>query len=151
MKVKRHAKIIELIREFPIVTQDELGELLKQAGFDVTQATISRDIRELKLTKVTGDDGVPRYAVLSSVVSQFSDRFIRVFRDGVTSFDHAQNMIVIKTFEGMAMAVGACIDAMRFSEILGCIAGDDTVFCVTRGEQEAFSLIGKFKEIIQAE
>ena len=149
MKIKRHARIIELIKDEEVETQEELAQRLKDSGFEVTQATVSRDIRELKLTKITSWDGKQKYAVLSSVVSQFSERFLRIFRDGVVNLDHAQNLIVIKTLEGMAMAVAACIDAMGLAEILGCIAGDDTVFCAAGSERDAVNVIERLKEVLQ--
>ena len=155
MKIKRHSKIIELVKNYNIETQDELSEKLRLLGYEVTQATISRDIRELKLTKVSDSNGNQKYSVLPSVDNEFSDRFIRVFQDGVTNIDFAQNMIIIKTFEGMAMAVAACIDAMNYAEYIGCeimgtIAGDDTLFCVVKTEEQAISVINKLKEIMRS-
>lgn len=153
MKIKRHSKIIEIIKSNDIETQEELAVMLKSAGFDVTQATVSRDIRELKLSKVASENGKQKYTVYSSVLNEasFNDKFIRVFKDGVLSIDYAHNLIVLKTMEGMAMAVAACIDAMNNTEILGSIAGDDTIFCAMKSENEAITIINKFKEIIQLE
>ena len=148
MKIKRQSKIIEIINNNDVETQEELGDMLGKSGFEVTQATISRDIRELKLTKISCENGSQKYSTLSSVVSQFSERFVRIFKDGVVSLDYANNLIVVKTYEGMAMAVAACIDAMSFWEILGCIAGDNTIFCAVRSEDAAISIIEKFKAII---
>jgi len=151
MKIKRQSKIIEFISNNEVETQEELGDMLRRAGFEVTQATISRDIRELKLTKISCENGSQKYSALSSVVSQFSERFVRIFKDGVVSLNYANNIIVVKTYEGMAMAVAACIDAMSFWEILGCIAGDNTIFCAVRSEDAAVSIIEKFKSIINEE
>ena len=106
MKLERHSKIVELIGKYEIETQEELAEYLNQAGFAVTQATVSRDIRELKLTKVQSESGKQRYVVLQNQTS-FSDKYIRILRDGYMSMDMAQNILVIKTVSGMAMAVAA--------------------------------------------
>lgn len=103
MKLERHSKIVELIGKYEIETQEELAEYLNQAGFAVTQATVSRDIRELKLTKVQSESGKQRYVVLQNQTS-FSDKYIRILRDGYMSMDMAQNILVIKTVSGMAMA-----------------------------------------------
>ena len=148
MKIKRQSKIIELITKNEIETQEELCEALRKAGIEATQATVSRDIRDLKLTKIACENGAQKYAVLSSFISQFSERFLRVFRDGVVSADYARNLIIVKTLEGMAMAVAACIDAMSIPEILGCIAGDDTIFCALRSEETAVETLEKFREIL---
>lgn len=147
MKVERQSKILELIQTYDIETQEELADKLKEAGFEVTQATISRDIRELKLTKVATEDGLQKYTVLANQDQQLSERLIRVFRDGVVSMDYAQNILVVKTLSGMAMAVGAAIDAMNNREIIGTIAGDDTLFCVVKTELQTIQLIEKLNRI----
>jgi len=148
-KIKRHTKIIELIKSRSIETQEELAEELRRNGFEVTQATISRDIRELKLTKIGGEGGRQRYAVLSSVDKQINERLVRVFQDGVLSMDYAGNLLVIHTLEGLAMAVAASLDAMGFSEIIGSIAGDDTLMCVTKSEALAVELLHKLDTILK--
>lgn len=145
MKVKRQSKILEIIRDNEIDTQEALAEMLNDAGFNVTQATVSRDIRELKLTKVPVGMGKQKYIVISNEDSEIGERLKRVFRDGVTAIDFAQNIIVIKTLTGMAMAVAAALDAMDNTEIMGTIAGDDTVFCVVKNETKAIRLIGKLR------
>lgn len=154
MKIKRHSKIIELVNNYQIETQEELAQMLADAGYNVTQATVSRDIRELKLTKILGEQGIQKYSVLAAVNTQFNERFLRIFRDGVVSIDYAQNMIVIKTLDGMAMAVAACVDSMNntevlSSEIMGTIAGDDCIFCVVKSEGKAIEAINKLKEVIR--
>ena len=152
MKIKRHSKIIEIIKSRDIETQEELATMLKSSGFDVTQATVSRDIRELKLSKIAGETGRQKYTVFSGLSeSSFNEKLIRVFKEGVLSIDYATNLIVLKTIEGMAMAVAACIDSMNYPEILGSIAGDDTIFCALRSEEDAASMIAKFKEILQVD
>ena len=117
MKVNRHAKIIELINKYQIETQEELASYLNQEGFKVTQATVSRDIRDLKLTKVPAGEGKQRYAPHQSGDSEMGEKYIRVLRDGFVSMDMAQNILVIKTVSGMAMAVCAAIDAMEWKEV----------------------------------
>ena len=128
MKLERHSKIVELIGKYEIETQEELAERLNQEGYKVTQATVSRDIRELKLTKVQSENGRQRYMVMQNQAA-FSDKYIRILKDGYVSMDMAQNILVIKTVSGMAMAVAAALDEIHFHEIVGCIAGDDTIMC----------------------
>ncbi len=150
MKVSRHAKILELIEKYDIETQDELAEKLRQEGFDVTQATVSRDIREMRLTKISVEKGKQKYTAMASSDNEISDRLIRVFKEAVVNMDYAGNMVVIKTLEGMGMAVGVALDNMQNSEILGTIAGDDTVFCVIRGNHQAAELIERLYRIIHS-
>ena len=147
MKVDRHSKIVELIGKYQIETQEELAEYLKQAGYQVTQATVSRDIRELKLSKVQMDNGRQRYVVLQNQDS-FSDKYIRILRDSFMSMDMAQNILVIKTVEGMAMAAAAALDAIHFHEIVGCVAGDNTIFCAVRSVDDTIILMDKLKKIL---
>ncbi|WP_077609426.1 arginine repressor [Clostridium sp. Marseille-P2415] len=147
MKLERHSKIVELIGKNEIETQEELADYLNQAGFAVTQATVSRDIRELKLTKVPSESGKQRYMVLQNQ-SSFSDKYIRILRDGYLSMDMAQNILVIKTVSGMAMAVAAALDALHFSEMVGCIAGDDTIMCAIRSADDTILMMDKLKKLI---
>ena len=132
MKVNRHAKIIELINKYHIETQEELAEYLNQEGFKVTQATVSRDIRDLKLTKIPSENGKQRYALHQHNENGMSEKYIRVLREGYLSMDMAQNILVIKTVAGMASAVCAALDAMKWNEVVGCIAGDDTIMVAVR-------------------
>lgn len=148
MKLERHSKIVELIGKYEIETQEELAEYLNQAGFAVTQATVSRDIRELKLTKVQSESGKQRYMVLQNQ-SSFSDKYIRILRDGYMSMDMAQNILVIKTVSGMAMAVAAALDAIHFHEIVGCIAGDDTIMCAIRSVDDTIIVMEKIKKMVE--
>ncbi len=147
MKLKRHSKIVELIGKHDIETQEELADRLQEAGFRVTQATVSRDIRELKLTKVQGENGRQRYVVMQHP-SSFSDKYIRILRDGYLSMDMAQNILVIKTVSGMAMAVAAALDAMHFYEIVGCIAGDDTIMCAVRSVDDTIVVMDKIRKMV---
>ena len=150
MKVSRHTKILEIIENNAIETQEELALRLKEEGFDVTQATISRDIREMKLTKISMENGKQKYTAIKNAEVGISDRLIRVFKEAVVKMDYAGNMVVIKTLEGMGMAVGVALDNMQNSEILGTIAGDDTVFCVIRGSHQAAELIERLYRIIHS-
>ena len=148
MKVNRHAKIVELINKYQIETQEELAERLNQVGFHVTQATVSRDIRDLKLTRVPAENGKQKYAVLESGNTAMGEKYIRILRDGFVSMDMAQNILVIKTVSGMAMAVGAALDAMKWTELVGCIAGDDTVMCAVRSVDDTILLMEKIKKLL---
>ena len=123
MKTKRQRKIIELITNYDIETQEELAAKLVENGFNVTQATISRDIRELNLTKIATKGGKQKYAVQSSSDIVSNSKYMRVLNDGIITMDTAGNILVVKTVSGMAMAVAAALDAMQIKEILGCIAG----------------------------
>ena len=148
MKSNRHAKIIQLVGQYDIDTQEELTERLHDAGFKVTQATVSRDIRELKLTKVPLADGQQKYSVLPAREEPLDERYERVLQDGYASMDQAQHMLVIKTRSGMAMAVAATIDAMHWPEVVGCIAGDDTIMCALRNAKETDLVIKKIQKIV---
>lgn len=132
MKKDRHGRILEIIRERDIGTQEDLAAALRESGFDVTQATVSRDIRQLGLTKVPTSGGKQKYVVMGSTDRASIDKNIRVLRDSVSFIDQAQNILVIKTGSGMAMAAAAALDALQISEIVGCIAGDDTIMAAVR-------------------
>ena len=148
MKKSRQEKILEIIAKRDVETQEELANCLKEAGFRVTQATVSRDIREMKLSKVPDETGGQKYAVLERDEGQVGDRYIRVLREGFASVDMAQNLVVIRTVSGMAMAVAAALDAMKFPEVLGCIAGDDTIMVACRTVEEAGELTVKIREML---
>ncbi|MDD7333091.1 MAG: arginine repressor [Lachnospiraceae bacterium] len=149
MKTKRQTKILELIQKHDIETQEELSAYLTREGFQVTQATVSRDIRELKLTKIAMDNGRQRYAVLSDADTGMAERLVRVLREGFVSMDYAGNILVIKTVSGMASAVGAAVDAIKLSEIIGSIAGDDTLMCVIRTEEDAVNIMNKLRKLVE--
>ncbi len=148
MKKSRHEKIVELIENEQIGTQEELAKRLNEAGFLVTQATVSRDIRQLHLSKVPLPDGTQKYALLQNSDSHLGDKYIRVLKDGFVSVDAAGNLLVLKTVSGMAMAVAASVDAMKLQEVVGSIAGDDTVMVAVRTPEEAKLLMGKIKGLI---
>lgn len=150
MKSKRQVKILELIRKYNIETQDELSEKLMGEGYNVTQATVSRDIRELKLTKVPTSNGRQKYIALNETTEDMADKYKRIFRDGFISMDMAQNILVIKTVSGMAMAVAASLDAMNCDEIVGSIAGDDTIMCAVRSVEDNIELMKRLRKIIEA-
>ncbi len=150
MKTKRQSKILELIRKNDIETQDELLEHLEQSGFAVTQATVSRDIREMKLTKIASAGGKQKYAVLTDAPDDvMSEKFFRIFRDGYVSMDMAQNILVIKTAPGMAGAVCAALDAMQLHEVVGSIAGDDTIMCAVRTVEDTVQMMKRLKKIVE--
>jgi transcriptional regulator of arginine metabolism len=149
-KKKRLVKILEIIQEKNIETQEELAGALRAAGYEVTQATVSRDIRELRLQKSRTADGRQKYTALleDQDSAEMEGRFIRVMRDGVISLEQAQNILVIKTVPGMAMAVAAALDSMKFREIVGCIAGDDTIMAAVRSTEDAGNLMDRIKEML---
>ena len=145
MKVKRHNEIIDLIKTREIGTQEELLDLLKSKGYDVTQATISRDIRELNLTKVNSG-GKQKYAVIIKD-EEFSDKYVRVLKEGFVSMVSSGNLIVLKTVVGMATAVATAIDALEMNEIIGCIAGDDTIFIAVSENSSTIEVMNRLKKL----
>lgn len=148
MKANRHEKIKELIRDKTIETQEELAEALKAAGFEVTQATVSRDIKELKLFKTATDDTRRKYVIPEDNERVSNDKYVHVLREGFVSMECACNLLVIKTVPGMAMAVCAAVDALHIDEIIGTIAGDDTIMAATAGEEQAKSLLTKLSRFV---
>lgn len=151
MKEKRHEKIIELIGQYDIETQDELADRLREAGFQVTQATVSRDIRKLKLSKVPGKNGRQKYALLTGQDHQMAEKYVGILREAFVSMDSAQNILVIKTVSGMAMALATALDNIDWKEILGCVAGDDTVMCVIRTEADTAAVMEELKKIVDGQ
>ena len=149
MKTKRQTKMLELIKKHDIETQEELSDFLQKEGYQVTQATVSRDIRELKLTKVAMSNGRQKYAALTEANEDLSEKYTRVFRDAFVSMDMAQNILVIKTVSGMAMAVAVAIDAMHLHEIVGCIAGDDTIMCAVRSVDDTIAVMGRLRKLVE--
>ena len=149
MKTRRQAKILELISKNDIETQEELSDYLEKEGYQVTQATVSRDIRELKLTKLSMSGGRQKYVALGETSEDLSEKYTRIFRDGFMSMDMAQNILVIKTVSGMAMAVAAALDAMHLHEIVGCIAGDDTIMCAIRSNEDTIAVMSRLRKIVE--
>ena len=149
MKSKRQAKIMEIISTTNVETQEQLLQLLQEAGFTSTQATISRDIKELRIVKELTSFGTYRYTTaVREMPSTFSNRLNTIFRECVTSFDYAQNIIVVHTLPGLANAAASALDTMNMSVILGTIAGDDTVFIVMRDNNSAAAFCGEIKSLL---
>ena len=148
MKGKRQEAILELVKKYEIETQEELAEKLGSAGFVVTQATISRDIRELKLTKIQrGSKQV--YAALTENKFSSSNKYIDILKHSFVSMDMAQNILVIKTASGTAMALATALDSLHWDEIVGTIAGDDTVMCAIRTVDDTKKLMKKLEDILK--
>lgn len=145
MKIKRHNEIVELIKTREVGTQEELLELLKEKDYDVTQATISRDIRELNLTKINVN-GRQKYVIIQKD-DEVGDKYVRVLKEGFVSMMPSGNLIVLKTVVGMAMAVATAIDALEINEIIGCIAGDDTIFIAVSENSHTTDVMNKLKKL----
>ncbi|OON95441.1 MAG: arginine repressor [Epulopiscium sp. Nele67-Bin005] len=150
MKEQRQSQILNLIREFDIETQEDLAERLEKDGFKVTQATISRDIRELKLTKMPNKENIQKYVAVVNSEPELSEKVINVFKAGFMSVNKAQNILVVKTLPGMGSAVGSAIDAFGYAEIVGTLAGDDTVFCAMRQNEHMDDVIRRFDEVLNS-
>ena len=149
MKIQRHAKILEIIHNHNIETQEELTEKLKDAGFKTTQATISRDIKELRLIKVAGENGNYKYSInLYDDDVKTTAKYRNILSETITKADIAGNIVVLNTYSGMAQAAAAAIDAMDFNEIVGTLAGDDTIFLAFRSEHIAMSFSEKIKNML---
>ncbi len=148
MKKERQEAILALINQHEIGTQGELAEYLNREGYQVTQATVSRDIRRLNLTKVPGPDGRSRYMAAAIGERQLAEKYVRVLKEGTVSIDEAGNLLVIKTVSGMAMAVAAALDDMKIPEILGSIAGDDTIFCAVKSDKDAVRVHEKIERLL---
>ncbi len=148
MKKARHEKIIELITQHEIETQEELVDRLRRDGYEVTQATVSRDIRELKLSKIPNGRGQQKYVVITQEEPHLGDKYGRVLKEGYVSMALAQNLLVLKTVSGMAMAVAAAVDALKIEEVVGCIAGDNTVMMAMRNEKDAQTVMDKIGRLV---
>jgi transcriptional regulator of arginine metabolism len=151
MKYNRHAKILDIIENYDVSTQDELAEKLREQGLDVTQATISRDIKELRLVKVMDSEGKTKYTVINNDSGVLSEKLLSVLRGGYVSSDYANNILVIKTLPGMASAVASSIDSLGWMAIIGTIAGDDTIMIITRAERIAEELQEKISQLLRGE
>ena len=150
MKVNRQRKILELVNRYHIETQDDLIDRLLVEGFNVTQATVSRDIRELQLSKVLTGKGTYRYVAPKKEDMATGLKFNAALVDSITSVEYAQNLVVIRTYPGLANAVASGIDAMTIAEVLGCVAGDDTILVATRNETAAKSFSERILIIMKA-
>jgi transcriptional regulator of arginine metabolism len=148
VKNTRQSAILGIIEKQDVQTQEELAGMLKDLGISVTQATVSRDIKELRLLKILSADGGYKYATADKAEHSVSDRFVRMFVDSVLSITYAGNIIVIKTLSGSANVAGEAIDSMRWPEILGTLSGDNTIMVVVRGMEDAPAVVAKFQEIL---
>ncbi len=148
MKRNRHDKIIELIAKNVVETQEQLASLLREAGYDVTQATVSRDIRQMKLTKQVTEDGKQKYVYTTADSDVMQDKYVSVLKAGFLSMDVAQNFLVVKTVSGMAMALATAIDALEFPQIVGCIAGDDTIMVAIKTNEEAVEVMEEIRDLM---
>ena len=148
MKNARHQQILLLIRQYDIETQEELAELLNKTGFNVTQATVSRDIRQLQLQKVHLENGRQKYAQSAEGSIDLSHRYKRVLKDAFVSMDISGNIIVLRTISGMAMAAAAALDSLDWRELLGCIAGDDTIFCAIHNPEDAPAVMENIRRVV---
>ena len=148
MKIARHKKILEIISNNVVTTQEELASLLIDSNYIVTQATVSRDIRELGLTKMSVDGGPQKYVAVENNENNINDKLLEILKAGYVSMDKAQNILVIKTVSGMAMAVAAALDALKMNEIVGCIAGDDTIMCAIRTNDDVDVVMDKLVRIV---
>ena len=148
MKKNRHDKIIEIIARQEVETQEQLASLLRAEGYDVTQATVSRDIRQMKLSKQVTEDGRQKYVYSTADSEAMQDKYVSVLKAGFVKMDVAQNLLVIKTVSGMAMALAAAIDAIDMPEVVGCIAGDDTIMIAIKSNEEALKAMDKFREML---
>ncbi len=149
MKRIRQEKMLELISKYEIDTQDELIDRLRESGFEVTQATVSRDIRELKISKMTTGKGTYRYVLPKQSAPTSNMKFNSALIDALISIDYACNIVVLKTHAGLANALAVGIDSMHLEEILGCVAGDDTIMLVSRSEESARHIANRFRDMIK--
>ncbi len=149
MKIARHAKILDLISKKPIETQEELSEELKREGIVVAQATVSRDIKELRLVKVLAENGHYRYAPLKQHDESVINRLTSLLKESLLKVDYAGNMVVLKTLSGTAMAAAAAIDALDINDIVGSLAGDDTIFLIVRQADHTMDVVNKFSKYIR--
>ena len=147
MKYNRHAKILEIIDKNVIETQEELADKLKEENIDVTQATVSRDIKELRLIKVMTEDGRYKYESLAQAENVLTSKLLTIFTESYVSGDYANNIVIVKTLSGMAQAAAAAIDSLKWSEVVGTIAGDDTIMIVCRAEKIAEEMVNKFNRM----
>lgn len=148
MKTRRHAKILELINAYTIDTQEELLRRLREDGFDVTQATVSRDIKELRLIKTLSPDGKYKYSVGRDNTRDYSSKFYSLLSDSAVQINCAGNMVIIKCLTGMAQAVCAAMDSMHWPNIVGTLAGDDTIFIVVKNEEQAQQMVSELKKMV---
>lgn len=150
MKKRRQSKILEIISLYNVETQEELQQYLKESGFEITQATISRDIKELRLVKVLSDEGRYIYSKNKSEISEEEKRTNSIFIESIQSIESAMNTVVVRCYSGMANATCAAIDAMEWSGVVGTIAGDDTIFVLCKNEEQAVLFAHSLEKIVNA-
>ena len=148
MKYRRQMKILEIVDNNVITTQEELTSILNSSGYKITQATISRDIKELRLVKVMDEDGKYRYSTNKKNEQFLSEKLLTIFKESYSSSDHANNLVVVKTMPGMAQAAAFVIDSINYNNIIGSIAGDDTVMIVCRKNEDAKNLVKRFDKMM---
>ena len=148
MKRNRQEAILRVISQYEVETQQELAQRLKEEGFEVTQATVSRDIRDMKHSKMPTGEGHQKYVRFHNDEKHLSGKYVNVLKEGFVSIDMAQNILVVKTVSGMAMAVAAAIDAMKYPEIVGTIAGDDTIMMAVRTVEDTKSLMNQILQLV---
>lgn len=148
MKTRRHAKILELINTYHIDTQEELLKRLRDDGFDVTQATVSRDIKELRLVKILSNDGKYKYSTGKETTKDISSKFFSLFEDSALAVDNAMNIVVVKCLSGMAQAICAAMDSIHWSGVVGTLAGDDTILILCKEETVAVNMVEELKKLI---
>ena len=148
MKRNRQEAILRVISQYEVETQQELAQRLKEEGFEVTQATVSRDIRDMKLSKMPTGEGHQKYVRFHNDEKHLSGKYVNVLKEGFVSIDMAQNILVVKTVSGMAMAVAPAIDAMKYPEIVGTIAGDDTIMMAVRTVEDTKSLMNQILQLV---
>ncbi len=147
VKARRHQRILDIVRSKPIQTQEDLSAELAREGLSVTQATISRDIKELRLIKAPVGDGSYRYTIpVDRNIDDINRRIERVFREAVISVEDSDNIVVIKTLEGAAQAIGAIVDDLDWPEVVGSLAGDDTIFVVVKPADKALEIMARFNK-----
>lgn len=149
MKYSRHSKVLDLIDQYEIETQDELASRLQAEGYKVTQATVSRDIKELRLIKVLTKSGKYKYATIKHQDNVITERFVKIFKDSVIQIDSAQNIVIVKTLPGAAQAAAAALDSLDLKEVVGTIAGDDTIFTVARHVEQVESIMDVLNNMIK--
>lgn len=147
MKAERHAQILDIVAKETIETQEELANALRRRNIGVTQATVSRDIKELRLVKVLTEEGIYRYAAVTSSDNKLTDRFVRMFSDSITSMQAAGNLVVLRAISGSANIAASIIDSLNHPDILGCVAGDDTILVVARTAESVQNILRTFREL----
>lgn len=150
MKIQRHSKILEIINSKDIETQEELAEELKKIGMDVTQATVSRDIKELKLIKVLSKDGKYKYATISQSNVSLYEKYVNILANTIINVENVQNFVVIKTLSGSGSAAAEAVDSMNFDGVAGSIAGDNTIFILTKNNESAEEIVKKLRKMLKS-